>query len=105
MGGDFQRSDPAEADCRPDGCSLLGVPSRCFGSFADLADTEDRCLQTATERMAWKSFHRFKCVMKVQADHLPAIWTQVGDQRITRVGFWLRRLRLDELPVAKRSQW
>ena len=36
--------------------------------------------------------------MKVQVGDQPALWTQVGDQRITRVGLWLRRLRLDELP-------
>jgi lipopolysaccharide/colanic/teichoic acid biosynthesis glycosyltransferase len=43
------------------------------------------------------------CVWKLRtmrvapADALPS-WTVRGDQRITQVGRWLRRLRLDELP-------
>ena len=36
--------------------------------------------------------------MTVQPSNSPALWTQPGDQRITLVGDWLRRLRLDELP-------
>ena len=36
--------------------------------------------------------------MRVQTTVGPALWTQPGDPRITRVGQWLRRLRLDELP-------
>tara|TARA_B100000674_G_scaffold19750_1_gene13963 strand:+ start:327 stop:1646 length:1320 start_codon:yes stop_codon:yes gene_type:complete len=36
--------------------------------------------------------------MRVNSKVAPAIWTQPGDQRITAVGYWLRRLRLDELP-------
>ena len=36
--------------------------------------------------------------MRVNCKGSPALWTQPGDQRITAVGYWLRRLRLDELP-------
>ena len=36
--------------------------------------------------------------MNVQSSDAPATWTTVGDQRITCVGLWLRRFRIDELP-------
>ena len=36
--------------------------------------------------------------MQVAAADADPSWTALGDQRITRVGCWLRRLRIDELP-------
>ena len=36
--------------------------------------------------------------MAVQSADVAPTWTQLGDRRITKVGHWLRRVRLDELP-------
>ena len=81
---------------------LLVFTSPFIGLAALLIWLEDRGpVLYKQQRSGWlgRGFTVYKLrTMKVQADHLPAIWTQVGDQRITRVGFWLRRLRLDELP-------
>ena len=53
------------------------------------------------ERSGWlgQPFSVLKLrTMAVAPADAPAIWTVPGDQRITRVGQWLRRSRLDELP-------
>jgi lipopolysaccharide/colanic/teichoic acid biosynthesis glycosyltransferase len=53
------------------------------------------------QRSGWlgRSFQVFKLrTMQVAPADAPPAWTMPGDQRITRVGLWLRRLRLDELP-------
>ena len=55
----------------------------------------------AQERSGWlgRPFTVYKLrTMTVQPANAPALWTQPGDQRITVVGDWLRRVRLDELP-------
>ena len=53
------------------------------------------------ERSGWlgRPFWVLKLrTMKVAPHHAPAKWTVQGDQRITCIGYWLRRSRLDELP-------
>ena len=53
------------------------------------------------ERSGWlgRPFKVLKLrTMTVQPADAPARWTQPGDQRITSVGYWLRRVRIDELP-------
>ena len=55
----------------------------------------------AQQRSGWlgRPFTVYKLrTMTVQPADAPALWTQPGDQRITVVGDWLRRVRLDELP-------
>ena len=55
----------------------------------------------AQQRSGWlgRPFTVYKLrTMTVQPTTAPARWTQPGDQRITWVGCWLRRVRLDELP-------
>ena len=55
----------------------------------------------AQQRSGWlgRPFTVYKLrTMYVQPSDAPARWTEPGDQRITAVGGWLRRLRFDELP-------
>ena len=53
------------------------------------------------QRSGWlgQCFDVYKLrTMMVMPKDAKAIWTVPGDRRITRVGLWLRRLRIDELP-------
>ena len=53
------------------------------------------------QRSGWlgRPFTVYKLrTMSVQPADAPARWTQPGDQRITLVGGWLRKVRFDELP-------
>tara|TARA_Y100001954_G_scaffold220173_1_gene255019 strand:- start:294 stop:1643 length:1350 start_codon:yes stop_codon:yes gene_type:complete len=55
----------------------------------------------AQQRTGWlgRPFTVLKLrTMTVQPSDAPAEWTQIGDQRVTVVGGFLRRVRLDELP-------
>ena len=55
----------------------------------------------AQQRSGWlgRPFTVYKLrTMTVEPADAPARWTEPGDQRITQVGGWLRRFRLDELP-------
>ena len=55
----------------------------------------------AQQRSGWmgRPFTVFKLrTMSVQPLDAPALWTHPGDQRITKIGSLLRRLRIDELP-------
>ena len=55
----------------------------------------------AQERSGWlgRPFRVLKLrTMCVQPADAPACWTEPGDRRITVVGGWLRKVRLDELP-------
>ena len=55
----------------------------------------------AQQRSGWlgRPFWVLKLrTMTVQASDTPPSWTKPGDHRITSVGWWLRRFRIDELP-------
>ena len=59
----------------------------------------DLFLAYRSEAAGLAPFTVFKLrTMSVQPFDAPAEWTQLGDKRITTVGRFLRRVRLDELP-------
>jgi lipopolysaccharide/colanic/teichoic acid biosynthesis glycosyltransferase len=81
---------------------LLALTSPLMLLAALLIWLEDRGpVVYVQQRTGWlgRSFEVFKLrTMRVASPGAPPSWTVPGDQRITRVGFWLRRVRLDELP-------
>ena len=44
------------------------------------------------------TIHKFRTMRQDAEASTGAVWSRVGDTRITAVGRWLRRMRLDELP-------
>ena len=81
---------------------LLLLTAPFVGLAALLIWLEDRGpVVYSQQRSGWlgRPFTVLKLrTMAVQPADGPALWTKPGDQRITAVGQWLRRLRLDELP-------
>jgi len=81
---------------------LLALTSPVLLLAAVLIWLEDRGpVFYVQQRSGWlgRTFQVFKLrTMQVQQPNAQPSWTVPGDRRITRVGLWLRRLRLDELP-------
>lgn len=81
---------------------LLLLASPIFFVVAILIWLDDRGpILYSQRRSGWlgQPFFVLKLrTMKVAPDDAPAVWTIPGDCRITRVGKWLRRSRIDELP-------
>ena len=82
--------------------SLLLATSPFVGLAALLIWLEDQGpIFYTQQRSGWlgQPFMVMKLrTMTVQSSDAPATWTTLGDQRITNVGHWLRRFRIDELP-------
>ena len=82
--------------------ALLLLTAPFVGLAALLIWLEDRGpVFYSQQRSGWlgRPFMVLKLrTMREQPNHDQTLWTQPGDLRITSVGHWLRRLRLDELP-------
>ena len=81
---------------------LLLITSPLIVVAAFLMWFEDRGpLFYTQERSGWlgRTFRVIKLrTMIVHPDESSPTWTVPGDHRITKVGYWLRRFRIDELP-------
>ena len=79
---------------------LLMAPLVCFAALLIWLEDQGPVFYSQ-QRSGWlgRPFTVLKLrTMTVQPQSAQANWTQPGDQRITEVGRWLRRLRFDELP-------
>ena len=79
---------------------LLTAPAVLISAFFIWLEDRGPIFYTQ-QRSGWlgRSFTLLKLrTMSVQPSNAPAEWTQPGDVRITSVGRFLRKVRLDELP-------
>ena len=83
------------------GCLLVITSPLLLLSILLIWINDRKSVFYSQQRSGWLG-QRFKVwklrTMTVAPLEAPASWTVPGDQRITRVGQWLRRSRIDELP-------
>ena len=78
---------------------LITAPFIVFAGILIWLEDQGPVLQPVAQRLVGSSVQVLKLrTMRQQPQAGQALWTQPGDRRITVVGKWLRRLRLDELP-------
>lgn len=79
---------------------VLALPILLVASILIKLDSEGPLFYTQTRvGQNGKPFQMLKFrTMRVGAERGQAVWAQKDDPRVTRVGRWLRRFRVDELP-------
>lgn len=78
---------------------VLTLLSPLLGVIALMIYLEDGAPVIFRQRRVTVAGHTFSiCKFRTMRNNAPAVSATVDDDRITRVGYWLRRFRLDELP-------